>query len=105
MCRPARRVDDGHGTHVAAIAAAGNRIGISGVAPDATLVNLRSGQDSGYFFLYETVSALACAGDSRLDVVNMSFYTDPWLYNCRSRPALAPSADEIAQQALSANRC
>jgi subtilisin family serine protease len=47
-------------------------------------VNVRAGQDSGYFFLYETVAALAYAGDAGLDVVNMSFFTDPWLYNCES---------------------
>jgi subtilisin family serine protease len=78
--------DGGHGTHVAGtVAAAKNGIGITGVAPDATIVEVRAGQDSGYFFLYETVAALTYAGDARLDVVNMSFYTDPWLFNCASR--------------------
>jgi subtilisin family serine protease len=48
-------------------------------------VNVRAGQDSGYFFLYETVNALTYAADAGLDVVNMSFYVDPWLYNCSSR--------------------
>jgi subtilisin family serine protease len=67
------------------VAAADNDFGIAGVAPDATLVNVRAAQDSGYFFLYETVKALVYSGDIRLDVVNMSFYTDPWLYNCPSR--------------------
>jgi lantibiotic leader peptide-processing serine protease len=77
--------EDGHGTHVAGtVAAARNGIGITGVAPDATIVNVRAGQDSGYFFFYETVSALLYAGDAGLDVVNMSFYTDPWLFNCAS---------------------
>ena len=77
--------EGGHGTHVAGtVAAARNRIGISGVAPDATIVNVRAGQDSGYFFVWETVNALTYAGDARLDVVNMSFFTDPWLYNCES---------------------
>jgi len=86
-CKDPANVDNGgHGTHVAGIvAAADNDFGIGGVAPDATLVNVRAGQDSGYFFLYETVKALVYAGDIRLDVVNMSFYTDPWLYNCTSR--------------------
>ena len=82
---PANVDDGGHGTHVAGtIGAARNGLGIGGVAPDATLVNVRAGQDSGYFFLYETVAALTYAGDAGLDVVNMSFYTDPWLYNCES---------------------
>jgi subtilisin family serine protease len=85
-CKDPANVDnDGHGTHVAGIvAAADNDFGIGGVAPDATLVNVRAGQDSGYFFLYETVKALVYSADINLDVVNMSFYTDPWLYNCTS---------------------
>ena len=82
---PADVDEGGHGTHVAGtVGAARNRIGITGVAPDASIVNVRAGQDSGYFFFYETVSALLYAGDAGLDVVNMSFYTDPWLYNCAS---------------------
>lgn len=86
-CKDPANVDNGgHGTHVAGIAAAAdNAFGIGGVAPEATLVNVRAGQDSGYFFLYETVKALVYSGDINLDVVNMSFYTDPWLYNCTSR--------------------
>ena len=100
---PANTDDGGHGTHVAGIVAADdNRFGLGGVAPDARLVNLRAGQDSGYFFLYETVAALVEAGDLRLDVVNMSFYTDPWLYNCESREDYISgdvTAQEIAEQA------
>ena len=76
--------DDGHGTHVAGtIAAALNGQGISGVAPNVGLVNIRAGQDSGYFFVGPTVNALTYAGDAGIDVVNMSFYVDPWLYNCQ----------------------
>lgn len=76
--------DDGHGTHVAGtIAAAMNGFGVSGVAPNASLVEVRAGQDSGYFFLSPTVNALTYSGDAGLDAVNMSFYVDPWLYNCR----------------------
>jgi subtilisin family serine protease len=100
---PADTDDGGHGTHVAGIVAADdNRFGVGGVAPDAKLVNLRAGQDSGYFFLYETLAALAEAGDLRLDVVNMSFYTDPWLYNCASRADYISgdvTDEEIAEQA------
>ena len=51
--------DNGHGTHVAGtIAAALNGFGLSGVAPNASLVEVRAGQDSGYFFLSPTVNAL-----------------------------------------------
>ena len=30
------------------------------------------------------MDALVYAGDAGIDVVNMSFYTDPWLFNCAS---------------------
>jgi subtilisin family serine protease len=85
-CIDPNNVDqNGHGTHTAGTAAAArNGIGITGVAPDSTLVNLRAGQDSGFFFVYETVAALTYAGDTRIDAVNMSFFVDPWLYNCDS---------------------
>ncbi|GAA2728993.1 S8 family peptidase [Cellulomonas aerilata] len=80
---PATVDEGGHGTHVAGtIAASLNGLGISGVAPDVTLVNIRGGQDSGFFFLGPVTSALTYAGEAGLDVVNMSFYVDPWLYNC-----------------------
>lgn len=76
--------DGGHGTHVAGtIAAAANDLGVTGVAPGITLVDLRAGQDSGMFFLGPTVNALTYAADQRLDVVNMSYYVDPWIIACR----------------------
>ena len=89
--------DNGHGTHVAGtIGAAANGIGVSGVAPNVTLVELKGGQDSGYFFLNPVVNALTHAANSGLDVVNMSFFVDPWLYNCVANPA--DSAQEQAEQ-------
>jgi lantibiotic leader peptide-processing serine protease len=92
--------DDGHGTHVAGtIGAAANGVGLSGIAPKVTLVELKGGQDSGYFFLDPVVNALTYAGDAGLDVVNMSFYVDPWLYNCTANPADSP-ADQAEQRAI-----
>ena len=97
---PADVDDDGHGTHVAGtMAAAVNGFGIAGIAPNATLVNIRAGQDSGYFFLQPTVDALTYAGDIGIDVVNMSFFVDPWLYNCASNPADSP-AEQAEQRAI-----
>jgi lantibiotic leader peptide-processing serine protease len=101
---PADVDDGGHGTHVAGIiAAARNGIGVTGVAPEATIVNLRAGQDSGYFFVYETVAALTEAGNLGIDVVNMSFYTDPWLYNCDSADDYISgdvTPEQLAEQAF-----
>ncbi len=92
--------DAGHGTHVAGtIGAALNGSGLSGVAPNVTLVELKGGQDSGYFFLDSVVNALVYAGDVGLDVVNLSFYVDPWLYNCLGNPADSPEA-QAEQRAI-----
>lgn len=75
--------DDGHGTHVAStIASPVNGIGIVGVAPGVQIVNLRAGQDSGFFFLKPSLDALTYAADIGVDVVNMSYFVDPWLFNC-----------------------
>ncbi len=90
---PADVDENGHGTHVAGtIGAALNGLGIGGIAPNVTLVNLRAGQDSGYFFLQASVDALTYAGDIGVDVVNMSYYIDPWLFNCANNPADSPEA-------------
>ncbi len=94
---PADVDEDGHGTHVAGtVAAPLNGVGIAGVAPNVTLVNLRAGQDSGFFFLPATVDALTYAGRHGVDVVNMSFFIDPWLFNCAANPADSP--EEQAEQ-------
>jgi lantibiotic leader peptide-processing serine protease len=96
---PANVDEEGHGSHTAGtVGAAINGIGIAGVAPGVTLVNLRAGQDSGFFFLQSTLDAMTYAADNGIDVVNMSYFTDPWLFNCRSNPADSPA--EQAEQAL-----
>jgi subtilisin family serine protease len=75
----------GHGTHTAGtIASPINGQGISGVAPKATLVALKAGTAEGFFFTDSVVDAITYAGDQRLDAVNMSFFADPWLFNCRN---------------------
>ncbi|MFI5608756.1 S8 family serine peptidase [Amycolatopsis sp. NPDC051903] len=97
---PVDHDDNGHGTHVAGtIGAAANGFGVSGVAPGVSLVNLRAGQDAGFFFLQPMVDALTYAGDAGIDVVNMSFYVDPWLYNCRANPADSP-AEQAEQRTI-----
>ncbi|HKG49056.1 MAG TPA: S8 family serine peptidase [Actinomycetales bacterium] len=85
---PANVDDGGHGTHVAStIASPLNGLGIAGVAPNVRVANLRAGQDSGFFFLQPTLEAITYAGDIGADVINMSFFIDPWLFNCVDNPA------------------
>ena len=75
----------GHGTHTAGIIAAPiDGLGTSGVAPKAKIVVLKAGTAEGYFFTQSVVDALMYAGDQHLDAVNMSFFADPWLFNCRN---------------------
>jgi subtilisin family serine protease len=108
-CNDPNDVDENsHGTHVASeIGSPINGLGVAGVAPKVTLVNLRAGQDSGYFFTQPSVDALTFAGDHGVDVVNMSYFIDPWLYNCRANSADSPAAQleqrtiiEATQRAL-----
>ncbi|WP_245778255.1 S8 family peptidase [Lentzea xinjiangensis] len=89
--------DDGHGSHVAGIIAAPlNGFGTAGVAPDVTLVNLRVAQDCGYFFLQPVLDGLTYGADIGLDVINMSFFVDPWRFNCAASPD--DSLDEQIEQ-------
>jgi subtilisin family serine protease len=105
---PANVDENSHGTHVASIVGSPiNELGVAGVAPEVTLVNIRAGQDSGFFFLQPSVDALTYAGDAGIDVVNMSFFIDPWLYNCTNNPADSTQAQleqrtiiEATQRAL-----
>jgi Subtilase family len=62
------------------------------VAPKVTLVNIRGGQDGGFLFLQPTVDAMVYAGLIGIDVINMSFFTDPWLFNCLDNPVDSPEA-------------
>jgi len=61
-----------------------NGHGTSGVAPDGTIVALKAGTEQGFFFTDSVVNSLIYAGDHHLDVANMSFFADPWLFNCRN---------------------
>ena len=95
--------EHGHGTHVAGIiGAADNGFGLTGVAPGVSLVELKGGQDSGYFFLEPVVNALIYAANAGVDVINMSFYVDPWLYNCTANPADSPAAQAEQRMIIAA---
>jgi subtilisin family serine protease len=76
---------NGHGTHTAGtIAAADNGFGITGVAPRVKVAGIKASNNAGYFFGHMVVCALMWAGTQHLDVVNNSYYMDPFLYNCRN---------------------
>jgi lantibiotic leader peptide-processing serine protease len=89
-CSNKAAVEDlqGHGTHVAStIAGAVNGIGIAGVAPDATIVSLKACTIDGFCFADSVAAALRYAGDHGIDVVNLSLFSDPFLYYCKNDAA------------------
>lgn len=83
---PAAWLDDnGHGTHTAGtIAAAANGIGIVGVAPDVKLAAVKVANADGYIFPEAAICGFMWAADRSLDVVNNSYFVDPWQFNCRN---------------------
>jgi subtilisin family serine protease len=66
-----------HGTHVAGtIAARANQIGITGVAPNVTLIPVKVCDASGYCYASAVVDGITYAGDQQFEVINMSFFVD-----------------------------
>jgi subtilisin family serine protease len=85
-CPGTAQDDNGHGTHVAGIAAAqgGNGIGVAGVAPHANILPLKVGQGDQVDF-DAVVKAIRLAADRGADVANLSLSTGEYV-------PLAPSA-------------
>jgi subtilisin family serine protease len=80
--------DNGHGTHTAGtIAAASNGAGVVGVAPNVRVAGIKAGNAAGFFFPEAVVCAFVWAGDRHIDVVNNSYFVDPFLFNCRNDEA------------------
>jgi subtilisin family serine protease len=85
---PSAWLDDaGHGTHTAGtIAAAANGIGIVGVAPNVKVAAIKAGDADEFFFPEAVICAFMWAGSHQIDVTNNSYFSDPWLFNCRNDP-------------------
>src|SRR5437870_5299876 len=79
--------DNGHGTHTAGtIAAASNGIGIVGVAPNVRISAIKAGNADGFFFPESVVCAFVWAGTHHVNVINISYFADPFLFNCKNDP-------------------
>jgi subtilisin family serine protease len=66
-----------HGTHVAGIVAGAiNGAGVVGVAPNVTVVPIKSCDTSGHCYSSATAAGITYAGDAELEVINMSFFVD-----------------------------
>ncbi|MGW1313774.1 S8 family peptidase [Streptomyces sp. NPDC002426] len=84
--RPAAGESD-HGTHVAGtIAAAKNGTGVTGVAPGVKVSGIKVSTPAGYFYTEAVVCGFVWAAEHGVDVTNSSYYTDPWLFNCKNDP-------------------
>ncbi len=71
--------DNGHGTHVAGIAAArgNNNQGIAGVAWNVKILPLKVLDSNGYGYDYDVASAIVSAADKGAKVINLSLGGDP----------------------------
>jgi len=88
---------DGHGTHVAGIAAAatGNGIGVAGVAPDAKIMPVKVlGEEGGSF--EEIAAGIRWATDNGADVINMSLGGLPGLQVLEITGVVREARDAIA---------
>jgi subtilisin family serine protease len=65
----------GHGTQIAGIIAAkdNNAIGISGIAPNVRIMNLRAGTAAGYLEEDDVARAIFYATENGASIINMSF--------------------------------
>ncbi|MGI5399876.1 S8 family peptidase [Streptomyces sp. CA-135486] len=82
--RPAANESD-HGTHVAGtIAAAKNGVGVTGVAPGVKVSGIKVATTDGFFYTEAVVCGFVWAAEHGVDVTNNSYYTDPWLFNCKN---------------------
>lgn len=87
-----------HGTHVAGtIAAAKNGIGVTGVAPGVKVAGIKVGNPDGFFYTESVVCGFVWAAEHGVDVTNNSYYTDPWMYNCKDDPDQGALVEAVAR--------
>lgn len=102
--RPAAGESD-HGTHVAGtIAAAKNGIGVTGVAPGVKVSGIKVGNPNGFFYTEAVVCGFMWAADHGADVTNNSYYTDPWMYNCKDDADQGALVEAVARATRYAER-
>ncbi|MEU9205515.1 S8 family serine peptidase [Streptomyces sp. NPDC048332] len=94
-----------HGTHVAGtIAAAKNGIGVTGVAPGVKVSGIKVGNPDGFFYTEAVVCGFMWAAEHGVDVTNNSYYTDPWMYNCKDDPDQGALVEAVARATRYAER-
>ena len=95
--------DHYHGTHVAGtIAASHNAYGVDGVAPDATLIAIKTSNKAGSFYPEYVTCAFDWAAEHDVDISNSSYYMDPyafWMPNEASQAAGLEAASRAVRYA------
>ncbi|MFE5094059.1 S8 family serine peptidase [Streptomyces sp. NPDC056638] len=87
-----------HGTHVAGtIAAAKNGIGVTGVAPGVKVAGIKVANPNGFFYTESIVCGFVWAAEHGVDVTNNSYYTDPWMFNCKNDPDQGALVEAVAR--------
>ncbi|GHA82137.1 S8 family peptidase [Streptomyces chryseus] len=94
-----------HGTHVAGeIAAAKNGVGVTGVAPGVKVSGIKVSTTAGFFYTESVVCGFVWAAEHGVDVTNNSYYTDPWMFNCKDDPDQKALVDAIVRASRYAER-
>ena len=92
--------DHYHGTHVAGtIAASHNAYGVDGVAPDATLIAIKTSNKAGSFYPEYVTCAFDWAAEHDVDISNSSYYMDPYAFWMPNEPSQAAGL-EVATRAV-----
>ncbi|MFD3575994.1 S8 family serine peptidase [Streptomyces sp. NPDC058644] len=95
-----------HGMHVAGtIAAAKNGTGVTGVAPGVKVASLKVAEPAtGMYYTEAVVCGFMWAADHGVDVTNSSYYTDPWLFNCKTDADQKALVDAVGRATRYAER-
>lgn len=102
--RPAVGESD-HGTHVAGtIAAAKNGVGVTGVAPGVKVAGIKVATTAAFFYTESVVCGFVWAAEHGVDVTNNSYYTDPWLFNCKNDPDQGALVEAVTRATRYAER-
>ncbi|MER5769930.1 S8 family peptidase [Streptomyces sp. NPDC001985] len=94
-----------HGTHVAGtIAAAKNGVGVTGVAPGVKVSGIKVSTTAGFFYTEAVVCGFMWAAEKGVEVTNNSYYTDPWLFNCKNDPDQKALVEAVSRATVYAEK-
>ncbi|MGW2083591.1 S8 family peptidase [Streptomyces sp. NPDC001880] len=97
--------ESNHGTHVAGtVAAAKNGVGVTGVAPGVKVAGIKVANPDGFFYTESIVCGFVWAAEHGVDVTNNSYYTDPWMFNCKNDPDQSALVEAVARATRYAER-